>query len=114
MSWQATHGPSWCCIPAKWFITFPAKLALGLNLAMIVSLVGVRLPALYYNYGNMASEGSGDYWTYDNAMLIVIFCIVPIGVCGLFWSISYMLFRREFTACPGKYVKQHVYLFIDA
>ncbi len=63
---------------------------------------GARIPGLYYNYANMAVEGSGDWWTYDNVMLIVIMSVVPIALSGQFWSLSYMLFRREFTACPGK------------
>lgn len=79
-------------------------MAVSLTIALMLSLFGARIPALYYNYNHMATDNNnqGDYWTYNNSMLIVILSILPIMLYGMFWSISYMLFRREFTACPGK------------
>jgi hypothetical protein len=34
---------------------------------------------------------------------VVVFSVVPIGCAAMFWSVSYLLFRREFTVCPGNY-----------
>jgi hypothetical protein len=50
----------------------------------------------------MAVAGQGLWWTYDSALLIAVMSVLPIACCGLFWSTSYMLFQKEFTACPGK------------
>lgn len=50
----------------------------------------------------MAPEGSGESYTYDNAMLLVVFTIIPLAFFSNFWAISYMLFRAEFTAAPGR------------
>lgn len=76
-------------------------MAVWMTVAFMVSLFGARIPGLYYNIGNMDTTGE-HYWTYNNSMLIVILSIIPIMLYGMFWSIAYMLFRREFTACPGK------------
>jgi hypothetical protein len=35
-------------------------------------------------------------------MLLVVFTIVPLACFGSYWAVSYMLFRKEFTAAPGK------------
>lgn len=61
-----------------------------------------RLPALYYNYDNMSDRNT---WTsYDNATLLISLSVVPIASYAQYWSVSFLLFEKEFTACPGKYV----------
>ena len=65
-------------------------------------MYGARIPALYYNSGNMAAAGSGQLATYNNALLVVAISVVPVMCFGMFWSIAYMLFHKEFTACPGE------------
>lgn len=67
---------------------------------MATSLLGARIPAIYYNYTDMAA--SGVLWTYNNALLCVSLSILPITLYSYYWSLGYMLFRKEFTAVPGK------------
>jgi len=55
----------------------------------------------------MATASSGLLWTYTNAMLIVALSVLTIGLCGMYWYISYMLFNKEFTASPGNYQAIH-------
>jgi hypothetical protein len=50
----------------------------------------------------MAPVGGVEWYTYDSALLIVTMSVLPVACCGLFWSTSFMLFQKEFTACPGK------------
>jgi hypothetical protein len=87
---------------------------------MVISLYGARLPAIFYNYHNMSnndddqvnstssgsaddsSSSSGELWSYQNALLFIALGAVPLVILSTFWSVSYMLFRKEFTACPGK------------
>jgi hypothetical protein len=88
--------------PHAGFFTFPGGMAALMSALLGASLMGARLPALYYHYNSMAPTGSGESYTYDNAMLLVVFTIVPLACFGNFWSVSYMLFRKEFTAAPGK------------
>lgn len=99
---QPNHTPTPFFIPHEGFFTFPGIMATVLSVLLGASLMGARLPALYYHYNSMAPEGSGESYTYDNAMLLVVFTIVPLACFGNFWAISYMLFRKEFTAAPGK------------
>lgn len=73
-----------------------------LGAAMGISLLGVRIPGLFYNYSNMADKDSDHFWTYDNSLLLVSLCVIPIALYGTYWAIAYMLFRKEFTAAPGK------------
>ncbi len=67
---------------------------------MAFSLLGARIPGIYYNYSDMAS--SGVIWTYSNALLCISLSVIPIAFYNLYWSTGYMLFRKEFTAVPGK------------
>ena len=60
-----------------------------------------RLPALYYNYDRMTTE-EGAWTSYDNATLLISVTVVPIALYAQYWSVSYMLYNKEFTACPGK------------
>jgi len=46
-------------------------------------------------------------WTYGNAMILVQLTIIPIFAYTMYWSISLMLFRKEFTASPGNYNAIH-------
>ena len=88
--------------PHEGFFLFPGKMAAIMSILLSVSLLGARLPAMYYHYASMADSGSGLLYTYDNAMLLVVFSIIPLAFMGNFWAVSYMLFRKEFTAAPGK------------
>jgi hypothetical protein len=63
---------------------------------LVISLLGARIPAVYYNYSNMSLDD------YNHALLLVSLSIIPIGLYSLYWSTGYMLFRKEFTAVPGK------------
>lgn len=83
---------------------FPGYTATAISVLMAVNLFAARLPAIYYHYSSLAVNNNNPdiLWTYDNAMLIVILSVLPIGCAGMFWSIAFLLFRKEFTACPGK------------
>jgi hypothetical protein len=96
------HTPTAFFVPHEGFFTFPGKMAAVLSIALGASLMGARLPALYFHYNSMADPASGESYTYDNAMLLVVFTIVPLACFGSYWAVSYMLFRKEFTAAPGK------------
>lgn len=67
---------------------------------MIVSLLAFRIPSLYSYYNNFDDTSSA--YTYTNATLVVALSIVPIALYSNYWSIAYMVFRKEFTATPGK------------
>ena len=73
-----------------------------MSVLLAASLMGARLPGLYFHYASLSDASVTDGYTYDNAMLLVVFTIVPLGCFSNFWSISYMLFRKEFTAAPGR------------
>jgi len=88
--------------PRKGFIIFPASLVITISVLMGMSLYIARIPALYYAYPQLLVSGS-SLATYDNAILILILSVVPVWLLASYWSISYMLFRKEFTACPGNY-----------
>lgn len=68
---------------------------------MVVSLLFVRIPALYYNYSSMASDDT-VMWTFENGLLLISLSLVPMVLYSMYWSLGYMLFRKEFTAAPGK------------
>ena len=88
-------------LPAENFMVFPGWMGAILGTLLIANMFLARLPALYYNYDNMHNEE--DAWTsYDNALLLISLSVVPIAIYAQYWSISYMLFEKEFTACPGK------------
>lgn len=74
---------------------------------MLVSLMFFRLPALYTHYSSMDDDSSGNLQTYNNAMLLVAISAIPLFAYSSFWSLSYMLFRKEFTASPGNYNAIH-------
>lgn len=74
---------------------------------MLVSLMFFRLPALYMHYSSMDDDSSSNLQTYNNAMLLVAISAIPLFAYSSFWSLSYMLFRKEFTASPGNYNAIH-------
>jgi hypothetical protein len=77
-------------------------MGLILGILLTVNMFFARLPALYYNYGNMASA-EGDGWTsYSNATLLISLSVLPTALYAKYWSVSYMLFEKEYTCCPGK------------
>jgi hypothetical protein len=81
-----------------------------LGIFLACSLFLVRIPALYLRYSalnNHASPQATSLLTYNNAMLLVVLMILPIAFYALYWSVAYMLFRREFTASPGNYNSIH-------
>jgi hypothetical protein len=94
---QPNHQPTAFFIPHEGFFMFPGKMAAVMSTLLGISLWGARLPAIYFHYASMTSND-----TYDSAMLLVVFSIIPLACMGNFWSVSYMLFRKEFTAAPGK------------
>jgi hypothetical protein len=50
---------------------------------------------------------STGWLSYDSALLIVCVSVLPITCAAMYWSTSFMLFRREFTACPHDYNAIH-------
>jgi hypothetical protein len=93
-----------CCLPQKSYVVFPSRKALVINIVMAVNMYAGRIPALFYTFDRLIAEGySFTGWlTYDNVLLVVAMSVLPIAFSAMYWSISFMLFRREFTACPGK------------
>lgn len=71
-----------------------------LSTVMACNLYIARIPAIYYAYHNTGS--TSPTWTYDDALMVVNLSVITVALGGLFWSLSYMLFRKEFTASPGK------------
>jgi hypothetical protein len=61
---------------------------------------------MYFHAKEMDNDANGTY-RYDNAMLLVQLSIAPMLCYSLYWSISLMLFRKEFTASPGNYNAIH-------
>ena len=60
-----------------------------------------------HSNANKMSDEEEESWNYTNAMLLVLFSIVPISTYALFWSVCNMVFHSEFTACPGSYNAVH-------
>lgn len=65
-------------------------------------MYGARIPAIFYAAPYMAPNNSGLLYTYDNALLIVNLSIIVIGSLAMYWTVSYMVFAKEFTKSPGK------------
>ena len=83
---------------------FPLKWGCIMGVVLTINLFIARIPAMCSHVEDMDPEGSDSTWTYTNALFIVLASIVPISCYALFFSVSYMMFHAEFTACPGKYV----------
>jgi hypothetical protein len=88
--------------PKASFVSFPSAFGGILGGIMIASFLGGRIPALYYNYGRMLDSPAGSFATYNNALLLVSISMVPIAMYAMFWAVAYMIYRKEFTAAPGK------------
>lgn len=86
------------------YVVFPSRKALVINIVMAVNMYAGRIPSLYYTFDHLIAAGySTTGWlSYDNLLLVVAMSVLPIGFAAMYWSVSFMLFRREFTACPGK------------
>ncbi len=83
------------------FFEFPRKLGAVFGVLMFISLLGIRVPSLFFNFSNMSAA------QYASAMLYVVLASVPIALYSNFWSLAAMLFRPEFTASPGNYNSIH-------
>jgi hypothetical protein len=92
-------------LPKNDFAMFPKGLGAFTGLFMSLSLFSARVPVLYYSYDNF--DKNGVNWSYNDAMLCLTMSIIPIALFGIYWSISYMVFRKEFTASPGNYNAIH-------
>lgn len=94
--------------PQRGFTLFPRTLCFCFSSLLAVNLYGVRLPYIYYHYNTMMDAALyGSMASYSNALIIVTLSAVPIIAASSFFSISYMMFRKEFTACPGNYNAIH-------
>lgn len=92
-------------LPEETYLNFPGWLGTILGIILAGNMYLARLPALYYNFSNMNDDNT---WTnYDNALLLISISIIPIAFYAQYWSISYMLYNKEFTACPGNYNSIH-------
>lgn len=100
---HSVHSTSFCSfmLPKESFVLFPAYPIAFFSTILMINMYGARVPAIYYNSANCAASGSGLLWTYDNALLIVNLSIIVIGALATYWSISFMLFKKEFTRSPG-------------
>lgn len=106
------HNPSSCLCPKTRFFIFPSRLGVVLGGLFVFSLLAVRLPSLYFAYSDISNDDAQDDqndngWSYDTAMLFVILSVIPIGLYAFYWTVAYMLFRKEFTASPGNYLAIH-------
>jgi hypothetical protein len=83
---------------------FPSKKVLVISVLMGINMYVGRVPALFYTYTSLARRDImlEGWLSYDNVLLIVAMSVLPIAFAAMYWSLSYMLFRKEFTACPGK------------
>jgi len=90
--------------PQTSHVIFPKKLAFGVTMLMMVNLAIARIPALYENYAYFEETG---FYSYSTALILVALSILTIGTGAWYWSVSYMLFNREFTATPGDYNAIH-------
>lgn len=112
-----SYVPSkWSCLfPNTSYVLYPTASIISISTAMVVNLYIVRIPAIYYHAQYMldvsstnvstasnTSSNSSTIYTYDNALLLVNLSIITIGSLAMYWSVSFMLFKNEFTRSPGK------------
>lgn len=103
-----SQPPTYYLLPHKSFFDFPGRLAFCMSVLLGASLLVARIPALYLHYSSLEGNSSGGgLYLYDNAMLIVVLSLLPIGFFAFFWTTAYMVFRKEFTASPGNYNAIH-------
>jgi hypothetical protein len=93
-----------CFFPTRSYVVFPSKKVLVISVLMGINMYVGRVPALFYTYTSLARRDImlEGWLSYDNVLLIVAMSVLPIAFAAMYWSLSYMLFRKEFTACPGK------------
>ena len=89
------------------YVIFPGRGASILGALLSINLVCARIPALYHYATEMEASDADRRWSYDNAMLLVQLTMIPIFCYAMYWSLSLMLFRKEFTASPGDYNAIH-------
>lgn len=89
-------------LPQHSYVIFPSKLAVFFAGIMSANMFVARVPVLYSSALSMAPEGSGELWTYANALLVVMLSVITIGSGAMYWYLSHLLFNKEFTACPGE------------
>lgn len=82
------------------FFSFPGLQGSVLGALLVTSLLFARVPALFYSYGRLTNQQTE--WGFNDGLLLISISIIPIGLYSTYWSLSYMLFRKEFTAAPGK------------
>eukprot|EP01035_Chromulina_nebulosa_P026843 gene26843-35205_t len=98
------NSPRSFIFPRRNFIIFPGISVVFISVLLLINLYAARVPAIFYNYNNMASSGA---ITYQNAILSVNISILVIALLAGYWSISYMIFKKEFTSSPGNYNAIH-------
>jgi hypothetical protein len=69
--------PQWFCVPKRQFFGFPAKLGAILGVLLAMSLLGGRIPGIFYSYSSMATDGS--FASYNNALLLISLSIIPVA-----------------------------------
>jgi hypothetical protein len=80
---------------------FPSFSVGIMSAVLTINMYGARIPGLFFSYES-ATDVGGTIWTFNNGLLLVSVSIVPMALCALFLSTSYMMFHPEFTAAPGK------------
>lgn len=83
---------------------FPGRDAAILGAILSINMVIARLPALYRHANDIDLKSQ---WSYQDAMILIQLTIIPIFSYAMYWSLSLMLFRKEFTASPGNYNAIH-------
>ena len=91
-----------CCYPQEGYVIYPSYKALYVSIVLLINLYGARIPALFYAANSMAADGSGLYYTYNNALLVIDISIFVMFLLAMYWFVSYMLFKKDFTSSPGK------------
>eukprot|EP01031_Cornospumella_fuschlensis_P032399 gene32399-39179_t len=90
--------------PRQGFFAFPARTGLVMGSLLALSLFAFRIPGVFLSYVYIEDDKE---FSYDNAMLLVVLMILPIGFYATYYSIGYLLFRKEFTASPDNYHAIH-------
>lgn len=101
---KSTREQPHCLLPQKAFVLFPGRFLAVVSFALFASLFAARIPALYMMFEH---ELHSSAWSLSDVTLTLSLSVVPITALGLFSSVSYMLFEREFTAAPDRYHAIH-------
>jgi hypothetical protein len=100
------EGGNWY-LPSEGFLLFPWKRALCISFLLAFNLFIARVPSIYEYAKKFNTTEEGGLVTYGNALLVMALSILTIGSGAIFWSLSHMLFNKEFTASPGDYHAVH-------